>query len=394
MNLPLREVQFERNKIIIPKEKKIGRVLILQINNDTVLSLMGRNWYMQVLDENRKYGMMRLYVDNDDDLWHLYNLIRPGDSIRGLTYRRDECQQDVLRGQKIEKKPMTLTLEVEKCGFSDFSSRLRVLGIITHGPQDHGCHHTINIEKGYRIRIFKKLWRKHDLERVRRAVENAKKPTVIFLSIEDDNAVIALVRQSGLEIVADIGGSISGKFYKQKTRGKKEFYSEISEKLGMIAQDDTPIVIVGPGFAKEEFTKFVSRINPELLKHSYLKSTGQAGVTGINEALKEGIKHLYVKEAGIMIETQEVDEVLTEISRKGNVTYGERHVKRALELCAVEKILITDSMIRDGNGEELLALAENTGAKVSIVSPAHEGGKRLEALGGVAALLRYRIEEA
>ena len=100
-----------------------------------------------------------------------------------------------------------------------------------------------------------------------------------------------------------------------------------------------------------------------------------------------------MKEAGVMIETQEVDEVLTEISRNGKVTYGEIHVKRALELAAVEKLLITDSMIRDGNGEELLALAENTGAKVSIVSPAHEGGKRLEALGGTAALLRYPVKD-
>lgn len=347
---------------------------------------------MQVLNENRKNGMMRLYVDNDDDLWHLYNLIRAGDSIRGLTYRRNEGQQEILRGQKIEKKPMTLTIKVEKCEFSDFSSRLRVLGIITDGPQDHGCHHTINIKKGYKLRIFKQLWRNHDLKRVRKAVENAKRPTVIFLSIEDDNAVIALVRQCGLEVVAEINGIISGKFYKQKTRGKKEFYSEITEKLGMIAQDDTPLVIVGPGFAKEEFTRFVSRIRPELIKHSYLKSTGQAGVTGINEALKEGIKHLYVKDAGVMIETQEVDEVLTEISRNGNVTYGEKHVKKALELAAVEKLLITDSMIREGNGEELLALAENTGAKISIISPVHEGGERLDALGGSAALLRYPME--
>ena len=36
-------------------------------------------------------------------------------------------------------------------------------------------------------------------------------------------------------------------------------------------------------------------------------------------------------------------------------------------------------------------LTENMGGEVTIISNEHEGGKQLEALGGMAAILRYPI---
>ena len=347
---------------------------------------------MQILHKNHKLGMFKLFVDNDDDLWHLSNIIRPGDHVKGLTHRREEGSPDTIRSHKAEKKTMTLTIKCEKIEFVEFSNRLRVLGVITEGPQDHGCHHTLNVESGYRITIFKDLWKKHDLDTVKMSVENAKKPTVVFLAIEDDNAVIALLRQYGLEVVSDINGAVCGKLYKQKNRGKKEFYAEVSERLCQILNDDTPLVIIGPGFTKDEFYRKASNDHPDLFKSTYLKATGQAGVAGINEALKLGVKNLYATDARVLKETQVMDDLLTEIARDGNVTYGEKFIRRGLELAAVEMLLVTDRMVREGNGESLIDLARETGANVSIVSTAHEAGKRLEALGGTAAFLRFKID--
>ncbi len=347
---------------------------------------------MQILHKNHKLGMVKLYVDNDDDLWHLSNIIRPGDHVKGLTHRREECAQDTIRSHKAEKKTMTLTIKCEKIEFVEFSNRLRVLGVITEGPQDHGCHHTLNIESGSRITIFKDQWKKHDLDTINMAVANAKKPTVVFLAIEDDNAVIALLRQYGLEVVSDIHGSISGKLYKQKNRGKKDFFAEITERICQILNENTPLVIIGPGFTKDEFYRQASYLHPDLFKSTYLKATGQAGVAGINEALKLGIKSLYTNEARVLKETQLMDDLLTGIATEGNVTYGEKYITRGLELSAVDKLLLTDRIVREGNGETLIELARETGANVAIVSTAHEAGKRLEALGGTAAFLRFKID--
>jgi len=337
--------------------------------------------------------MFKLYVDNDDDLWHLSNIIRPGDRVKGLTHRREEGAQDAIRSHKAEKKTMTLTIKCEKIEFVEFSNRLRVLGVITEGPQDHGCHHTLNIDSGYRVTVFKDLWKKHDLDTIKMAVENAKKPTVIFLAIEDDNAVIALLRQYGLEVISDINVSISGKLYKQKNRGKKEFYAEVTERLCQVLNENTPLVIIGPGFTKDEFYRLASCDHPNLFKSTYLKATGQAGIAGINEALKLGIKNLYATDARVLKETQLIDDLLTEIARDGNVTYGEKYIGRGLELAAVDRLLLTDLMVREGNGESLMELARKIGANVTIVSTAHEAGKRLEALGGTAAFLRFKIDD-
>ncbi len=347
---------------------------------------------MQILHKNHKLGLFKLYVDNDDDLWHLSNIIRPGDRVRGLTHRREEGAKDSIRSHKAEKKTMTLTIKCEKIEFVEFSNRLRVLGVITEGPQDHGCHHTLNIESGYRVTVFKDQWKKHDIDTIQMAVVNAKKPTVVFLAIEDDNAVIALLRQYGLEVICDIKGAVCGKLYKQKNRGKKEFFAEVTERLCQMLSDNTPLVIIGPGFTKDEFYRLASRDHPDLFKSTYLKATGQAGVAGINEALKLGIKNLYATEARVLKETQLMDDLLTGIATEANVTYGEKYIKRGLELSAVEKLLLTDRMVRDGNGESLIELARETGANVAIVSTAHEAGKRLEALGGTAAFLRFKID--
>lgn len=347
---------------------------------------------MQVIRDDRDNGLLRLYVDNDDDLWTLYNIIIPLDRVRGLTHRRDEGQQDMLRSQKAERKPMVLTIRVEKCEYSDFSTRLRVLGTIIGGPQDHGCHHTINVEKGYRIDVFKNDWKEHDLTRIRTAVANAKRPSAVFLSVEDDNAVIAFLRQHGIEVVTEIRGAVSGKQYRQKDRGKMDFFREITETLSNVMGPTTPLMVIGPGFTREEYVKYASKKKPELVRFCFSKATGQAGITGINEALKLGMANLEKDGVEVILETQEIDSMLSEIAMDGKVTYGSGHVESALEMAAVERLLLTDRLMREGNGEELVRKARETGASVLIVSTGHEAGQRLDAIGGVAAMLRFAVD--
>jgi protein pelota len=63
-------------------------------------------------------------------------------------------------------------------------------------------------------------------------------------------------------------------------------------------------------------------------------------------------------------------------------------------------ILVCDETLRGAEGEErrrleeTLRLAEAKGGKVVVVSAGHEGGRKLESLGGVAALLRYAKHRA
>ncbi len=184
---------------------------------------------MRVLHQDRKAGEIKLMVDNLDDLWHLYNIINVGDMIISLTFRRDEAKTDKIRAERAEKKRMVLGIKVEKVEFSESDSRLRILGVIIEGPQDLGAHHTLNIGEGDSLTIRKQDWKDSQLERIKRAVDDAKKPRLLFVSLENDEAIIAVTRQFGVQEIAHITAGSSGKMYDQKDGG--DFFGEIITKI-------------------------------------------------------------------------------------------------------------------------------------------------------------------
>jgi len=54
--------------------------------------------------------------------------------------------------------------------------------------------------------------------------------------------------------------------------------------------------------------------------------------------------------------------------------------------------MICDSLLHDERIERLLEKAEQQKARITILSENFDPGKQLRALGGVAALLRFRVE--
>jgi protein pelota len=86
-----------------------------------------------------------------------------------------------------------------------------------------------------------------------------------------------------------------------------------------------------------------------------------------------------------------MDEVLLRISQDGAVAYGRAEVRAAIGFGAAEQVLIADTLLRD---QEIIAMIENAEsmrASVVVLSSSFEPGERLVALGGVAALLRYKM---
>jgi peptide chain release factor subunit 1 len=72
------------------------------------------------------------------------------------------------------------------------------------------------------------------------------------------------------------------------------------------------------------------------------------------------------------------------------VAYGEREVRKSLELGAVDTLLISEELEAEFV-HELVEKAELTSANVEFISTEFEEGSQLKrAFGGVAALLRYK----
>jgi len=344
---------------------------------------------MRLLHQDTRTGEIKFQIDNMDDLWHLYNIIQKEDLVLAVTFRREEQKSDKVRSDRGEKKRVFLGIRVEKVEFHEFESRLRVTGIIEQGPQDLGSYHTLNLEQGDSISVIKDHWRAPTLERVRRAVEDSKRPTIVFVSLEYDEATIAVLRQYGIQNVATIYGPSSGKMYEQKE--DLSYYDEIIEKMKQLASGGVPIIVLGPGFAKETLVMEGKMKEPDMFKKAFIYHTGQAGMAGIHELMKKGIGAEVLEGSRVAQETNEVEKVLEEIAKGGPVAYGPKEVEQAVNAGAVLTLLVLDPLIREKNLDALMKAVEDARGTVMVVSEHHEAGKKLEAIGGIAALLRFKI---
>jgi protein pelota len=347
---------------------------------------------VKVIFKDPKSGEIKLVPENLDDIWHLYNIIEEGDVVRMVTFRTAEDDKaDKLRAKKTEKKRMKLGIRVEKLAFHEFSNRLRVQGVIVEGPQDLGSHHTFNVEaeEMQPLSIVKERWKAHQLERIDEAVAQRTQPMLVIVSLDDDAATVAMLFQSGVQTVAEVDAHRSGKMYESKETSQ-DYYGEILSVVKTVKKPDSPLVVIGPGFAREHFMKAGKEKEPALFEKSISHATSNAGLNGVHEALKIGIVEQITKENRVSKETQAVEKVFEEIKKDGLVTYGKKEVEEALSRGAAQMLLISDVLVRSAEGEQLLDAARRTQCAFMIINTMHEAGKKFEGLGGAAALLRFK----
>ena len=79
------------------------------------------------------------------------------------------------------------------------------------------------------------------------------------------------------------------------------------------------------------------------------------------------------------------------------ITYGLDEVEKAVQVGAVMKLILADTLLRDSEEEQRLRIelvmreVEQKAGDVTVVSTEHEAGNNLLALGGIAALLRFAL---
>jgi protein pelota len=345
---------------------------------------------MRVLAEDAANESVRLQVETDEDLWHLYNIIEEDDLVTASTTRREEKSADKLRAEKMEKKRMTLGVRIKKIEFSEEDLRLKLLGVIETGPQDIGQHHTLIFENGDSMTIQKKKWRTTQLERVKRAVADSKKPRIVFVSLDQDEATIAVLRQFGLKEIATVRSERSGKQYEEKP-SVDGYHGEIHSKLKLLMEPNMPLVLLGPGFEKEDLAEDLKKIDREMYSKIHVYHTGQSGMVGINELMKAGMGADVLRESSVGVELEAVEQLMTAIAKDGLGTYGSNEVMAAAMAGAVEKLLILDVKVREQDLDDIVRAVESQKGEVIIVSSQHDGGRELAALGGMGAILRYKM---
>ena len=347
---------------------------------------------MKIIEEIPQKNIIKLMPENLDDLWVLYNIIEEGDKVFAVTERRVQDKGDVIRADRGAKRKMFLGIEVKNVEFNENTKRVRILGTIIHAPDDVplGSHHTIEIKPFDELSI-EKNWKKWQIERINEAIESSKRPKVLVVVMDDEEADIFEVRDYSIKEICSIKSHTSKKLdYKINEELKKEYYHDIAKVL--LDYDVDSILVAGPGFAKNSFYNFISSQYPELRGKIVVESVSTTSRAGLNEVIKRGIINRIYAESRVAKETQLIEKLLEEIAKNGLAVYGIDDVKKALEYSAIDTLLVSDSLVRNHEIEKIIDTAEEIGGKVVIVSSEHDAGKQLKALGGIAGLLRFPIE--
>mgnify|MGYP005854037283 CR=1 FL=1 len=280
--------------------------------------------------------------------------------------------------------------------------RLRIHGSICEAPEivPTGAHHTLNITLNTPVTIVKKEWVKHHIDRLERASKTSEKP-IIIVSIDDEGYAIATTAQYGIEVKVEEGIKLPGKLEAEKrSTAVKEYFRKALNSLRQIwAIMQRPIVIIGVGFVKNDFAKFLENEASDIAKSIVdIKSVNNGGVAGIYEALRSGILLKATRQLRILEETETMEEILKKLGKgETNVTYGLKEVEKAAELGAVEKLVLADTMLREATDaerlhiEEIMKKVEQKGGRIMVASTEHEAGAKLLALGGLAAILRFPL---
>lgn len=331
----------------------------------------------------------RLTPESPEDLWYLKNVLREGDLVEALTTRRERTREDSLRPEDERRVKVRLTIEVEDVEFHPFTERLRVRGVIREG-MDVGRYHTLNLEPGVEILLRRELT-DEERELLKEAGRGGVDRRALFLSVDDEEITLFQVNDYGIRSLGSFPYPRRGKYYEQREVG----FEVADEILSAIREADPegviPVVLLGPGFFKERLREELLKREGVLSGRIRVVSSSSGGYSGVKEALRNPAVLEMLSSLRLLKELELLREFFESIPR-GMAAYGRDMVERAIKWGAAERLLVTESHLHEGWVEEMFKLAREVGVDIKVISEEHEEGRMLEKMGGVGALLRYRIQ--
>jgi len=359
--------------------------------------------FLEKWKNKRKDLMLTVIPETLDDLWHLFNIISREDKVIAQTTRESKVDERYARPKKGKRVRVNLGIRVENVNWDRLMNYLRVHGTVYEAPEElnvKGSHHTIKLALNKPLSIIKSRWRIEDIRRLERA-QKSTEPPLIVVSIDDEEFCVTALKEFGVDVKGQHRVRLPGKLEIEKRRkAKNEFFKAAATALlEALGDSNGKIVILGPGFVKNEFVSYLKQHHPGLAAEVMdVKSVNNSGLGGIYEALRSGVLSKAKGRIRIAEETRVMEEVLRRLGKgKGDVTYGLSDVEEAAERGAVEMVLIADKILREADMEErnrieeLVKSVEEKGGRSMILSSEFEAGTELLSLGGIAALLRYPL---
>jgi len=261
--------------------------------------------------------------------------------------------------------------------------------------------------------------------------------------LDAKESYIGMLRGKAIQVVKKMDSTVPSKSVKGGMSQRRydriredalnDFMKKIAEAAAIIFLQEKElkgIIVGGPGPIKEMF------VNNEYLHYELQKKL--LGVKDVSYTDEAGLRELVnrsgdlMQEAAVVKEREILKKFFTELQKAGNITYGYEETARAMDMGAVDTLLISeyfnwvhvefkcscgDVIAKDiprtkleglieqckkcGNNIELVSekdlaevlveKAKSLGATVEFISIDTTEGQQFKELGGIGAFLRYRL---
>jgi len=391
--------------------------------------------------EKNRSGFVTLKAENDEDMWHAYNLVAVGDEVRSVAVRKIVVETNSATGSKDSHRvKLNLTIEVKKVSYSGVEipsnesndsgapiasqptssssggASLHLSGQISK-QNEHvklGAFHTLDLEPEREFTIIKGPdgWDSVNVQRLADATD-ASKSAEVGAILADDNgrATICLIGTHTTLIKQRIEVPLS----KNKKPGQatdktlvkyhQQIYDAIVKHFNFSLL--RMVIIASPGNTKDTvfealFAQAVKVNNKSIItsKSKFQRIyTPTIHIQSLNQILSTPEILNQLKDTKYSKEIQALNKFHKMMEEDAHrAVYGELHVDRAAERAAVGTLLISDSLFRNPDPQKrkkFIKLTESVqqfGGEVLVFSSMHSTGTRLNELTGVAAILTYPLD--
>ena len=314
---------------------------------------------------------------------------------------------------------MTLTIRVTKLDFDPQAAQLHVSGRVAEENKyvKLGSHHTLDLELQRNFTLEKaEGWDSIALETLKEAVNQDAKAQLWAVVMQEGLANICLITDHQTILRQRVEANLPKKRAGSTDHDKalQRFFQTTFDSLlrQLDLSESKPLLLASPGFTAISFQTYIktqaSTGNNKQLQQLISRITVAHSASGHLHSLAEVLSSPAVtsklSDTKFARETQLMDRFM-EMMRNDDARawYGPKECTTAVERGAVGKgggvLLISNALFRSQEINtrkrwvRVVDDVKDQGGEVRVFSSMHESGKRLEGLGGIAAILTFPIED-
>jgi len=353
-----------------------------------------------------------------EDMWHANNLISIDDVVKAHAVRKVVYETET-GSTNSEKVHTDLTVKVISTFFDPAASALHVSGrvIKENAFVNVGQHHTLDIELNRPFTIWKNHgWDSVALQTLHEAVNEDKPDALIAVVMQEGLANVCQITDFQTIIKQRIECSVPKKrsSAKETAGGMANFYDKT---LATILRDfdfsnPRPLLLASPGFVAQDFRTYMQTEGAKrsdkrlqrMARDAVVVHSSTGYVHSLNEILKSPEVQATMRDKRFFSETNLMDQFYERLRKDdGRAWYGVKPVEKAIAEGAVGRgggvLMINNSLFRSMDIQTrkrfvgLVDKVKEDGGEAKVLSSDHESGQRLDALGGIAAILTYPIHD-